>query len=132
MMPSMRPAVAPLTPWRVLAFTAACVLAYLLWRGPERFYYESFGTLIVSPAIYTRILPAPLNQWLLRLLIDHSSLAYVLYAIPVGMLLLAFAAGIHAVRRNSVPLALAAFVFVAVVFGTYHWLQPLGISLVLY
>lgn len=132
MLKAMKTAVVTLTPWRVIAFTAACVLAYLLWRGPERFYYESFGTLIVSPAIYTRILPAPLNQWLLRLLIDHSYLSYVLYAIPVGMLLLSVAAAIHAIRRNSVPLALAAFAFVAMVFGTYHWLQPLGISLVLY
>ena len=128
----MKAAVFRLTPWRVVVFTVACIFAYVVWRGLERFYFESFATLIVSPAIYTRILPAPLNQWLLRLLIDHSYLSYALYAIPVGMLLLAVAACIHAIRKNSVPLALVAFLFVAIVFGTYHWLQPLGISYVLY
>ena len=54
-----------ITPWGVVAFTAMAILTYIFWKGPERFYYESFGTWIVSPGIYVRLLPVPLNEWLL-------------------------------------------------------------------
>ncbi|CAN5795175.1 hypothetical protein BH09VER1_BH09VER1_19420 [soil metagenome] len=113
---------------RIVAFTIAAILLYLIWRGPERFCYESFGTLIVSPEIYTRVLPSPVNHWLLGALIKVPVLSYVLYAFPVLMLLGSLAAGIFSIRRNSIVCAYACLFLAGTVFGVYHLLQPLGIT----
>lgn len=116
------------TAMRIVTLTLLGVLVYLIWRGPERFYYESFGTFVISPVIYTRILPLPFNHWLLAALVKAPMLSYVLYAVPVLMLLGAIVAGIISVRRDSVLYACASLVLVATVFGVYHFLQPLGMS----
>jgi len=117
-----------LTSVRIVAFTIAAIFVYLIWRGPERFCYESFGTLIVSPELYTRVLPSPVNHWLLSALIKAPVLSYVLYAFPVFMLLGALAAGVQSIRRDSIHYACACLLLAGTVFGVYHFLQPLGMT----
>lgn len=113
---------------RIIALTLLGVFLYLIWRGPERFYYESFGTFIISPEIYTRVLPMPFNHWLLAALVKAPLLSYVLYAVPVLMLSGAIVAGIVSIRRNSALYAWASLVLVGIVFVVYHFLQPLGMT----
>lgn len=117
-----------LTAERIVAGTATAVFLYTLWRGPERFCYESFGTLILSPEIYTRVLPAPINHWLLSALLHQPALSLVLYAIPVMMLVAAASSAVLAWRHKSEVCAWICCGLVALVFGTYHLLQPLGIT----
>lgn len=114
---------------RIVALTLLGVFLYLIWRGPERFCYESFGTLVISPEIYTRILPLPFKRWLLSALLKTPLLCYLLYAVPVFMLLGAIGAGIVSIRRNSALYAWASLVLVGIVFVVYHFLQPLGMTL---
>ncbi len=115
---------------KILALTGVSLALYLLWVGPERFYYESFGTWIVSPAIYPRLLPSPWNGWLIQTLLHVPGACLLLQAIPVLLLLGALAAGIFSIRRDSRPLACLCLGSTALVFGVYHWLQPFGITLV--
>ena len=126
----MKPQSAILSPVRILAFTAICVAVYLAWVGPERFYYEALGTWILSPLIYIRILPVPLSYWLLSALHHHHALSLVLYGAPVFLLVVALSAAIVSLHRRSLTSAFAALGLTALVFGTYHVLQPMGITLV--
>ena len=117
---------------RIVALTGVLVVLYLAWVGPERFYFESFGTLIVSPAIYPRLLPPPWQGWLLRVLVGAPWTGLILQAAPVLMLLGAMAAALVSVAKNSVLLACAALGLTSIVFGAYHFLQPFGITLRFY
>ena len=119
-----------LSPIRIVAFMVVGLLAYLLWIGPERFYYESFGTWILSPVIYVRILPPPFNGVLLHALHDSPGLVYLLYALPIFFLVLATLAAFRSIHRHSVVSALGALALMTLVFGVYHYLQPLGITLI--
>ncbi len=115
---------------KILALTGVSLALYLLWVGPERFYYESFATWIVSPAIYPRLLPAPWNGWLIQTLLHVPGACLLLMAIPVLLLLGALVAGVFSIRRDSRLLAWLCLGGTGLVFGVYHWLQPLGITLV--
>lgn len=113
----------------IVALTCFLVVFYLLWVGPERFYYESFGTWIVSPAIYPRLLPVPWSGWLLKILLHAPVTCLFLQAVPVLMLVGACAAGAISISKNSRLLACTSLGLTGIVFGVYHWLQPMGITL---
>jgi hypothetical protein len=119
-------------PWGVVAFTAVAILTYILWRGPERFCYESFGTLIVSPVIYVRLLPFPLNEWLLTALRHMPVLASALHAAPVAILASSFALSLYSIWNKTVVHAFISLGLAAAVFSAYHFLQPFGIELIHY
>lgn len=119
-------------PWGVVAFTAMAILTYILWRGPERFCYESFGTLIVSPVIYVRLLPFPLNEWLLTALRHIPVLASALHVAPLAILALSFALSLYSIWNKTVVHAFISLGLAAAVFSAYHFLQPFGIKLIHY
>lgn len=114
---------------RIVALTAVLVVGYMAWVGPQRFYFESFGTLIVSPAIYPRLLPSPWKGHLLKILVGTPWTGFILQAIPVLMLLGALAAALVAIAKDSALLACGAMGMTGIVFGVYHFLQPFGITL---
>lgn len=113
----------------IVALTCFLVVFYLLWVGPERFYYESFGTWIVSPAIYPRLLPAPWSGWLLSILLHAPLAGFFLQVVPVLMLAGACAVAAISIPKNSRLLACTSMGLTGIVFGVYHWLQPMGITL---
>lgn len=102
--------------------------AYILAIGPDTFYYESFGTLILSPLIYLRLLPSSLALPAGRFLLDHPAALHVLCGIPVAMLLASASLGICAFRKNSLLLSSIALLLTLTVFTTYHFLQPFGFA----
>lgn len=104
------------------------VAGYVSWVGPEKFYYESVGTLILSPLIYLRFCPTGLALSAGRFLLDHSWAVFVLCGIPVALLVVAGTLGVIGYRRNSLLLSAVALALTLVVFTTYHWLQPLGFT----
>jgi len=120
------------TPARVAALAVGLPIVYVLLIGPERFYYESWGTWIVSPAIYTRISPPPLNGWLLHGFCRGPYLTFASYAAPVLLLFFAALLALLSIGKNSLLLAFASLVLVGSVFAVYHFLQPLGITYVAY
>ncbi|MFV0416749.1 MAG: hypothetical protein ACK5NG_10330 [Chthoniobacterales bacterium] len=121
----------PLTPPRLLVLSIPVfVTVYILLVGPLAFYYESLGTLLLSPTIYTRLLPDPMAYTLRQIFLDHPISIFVACAIPVAMLITAALAGLLALRRESVCLSLVSIFLTASVFVTYHFLQPLGFSVV--
>jgi hypothetical protein len=115
---------------RVVGLTLLSILVYVLWRGPERFCVESVGTWILSPSIYVRLLPEPLSHWLLAGIVKSSWVGPVLCVIPMLLLTTAAIAGFHSLRRNSLPYAFLSMGIVALVFSVYHYVQPMGITLV--
>ena len=121
-----------ITPWRVVAFTAMAIITYILWQGPDRFYYESFGTWIISPGIYVRLLPFPFNEWLLRALRHIPLLASALHLAPVALLALSFALSLYSIWNKTVVHAFISLALAAAVFSAYHFLQPFGIELIHY
>jgi hypothetical protein len=126
----MHPLGTGITPRRVVAFTATAILIYVFWQGPERFYYESFGTWIVSPGIYVRLLPSPWNEWLLTGLRHIPLLTSALHLAPVAMLALSCALAMYSIWNKTVVHALISLALAAAVFSVYHFIQPLGITLV--
>jgi len=119
-----------ISPFRIVASMVIGIFVYLLWIGPEKFYYESFGTWIMSPLIYVRILPVPLNHVLLHALHDSPWLTYLLYAAPVLLMLIAFGVALTSIRKQSVASAFGALALMTLVLGVYHFLQPMGITLI--
>lgn len=117
---------------RIIGAVVLLVAAYILWRGPERFSVESFGTLLFSPVICVRLLPEPLNHWLLRLIAFVPETNHLLCFVPVLMLSLALAFAIVSLRIDSLRFALASAALTGTVFSVYHFVQPLGITLVQY
>jgi hypothetical protein len=121
-----------LTPPRVAALAAGLPILYVLIIGPERFYYESWGTWIVSPVIYTRISPSPLSEWLLRGFVHGPYLTFASYAAPVVLLFSAAVLALLSIGRDSLLLAFGSLALVTSVFTIYHFLQPLGMTYVVY
>jgi len=119
-----------LGPWHVIALTCLFILGYLLWRGPERFYYESWATYVTSPLIYLRLTPEPLHHHLLYGLLHYKIITGIFYAVPALLLGFALATGIVGVRKDSLACAVACFALAATVFVTYHFLQPMGMTVV--
>ncbi len=128
----MKPSVFSLNPARVALSAALLPIVYVLTIGPERFYYESWGTWILSPIIYTRLAPSPLDEWLLRGFCNGPLLTWISCGIPVAMLFVSFPLALVAIAKNSLLLAFVALSLVALVFGVYHFIQPMGITYVLF
>jgi hypothetical protein len=120
------------TPQRVVAFTSVAVAIYVLWQGPERFYYEALGTWIISPGIYVRVLPFPLNEWLLTGIRTYSFLPGILCIAPVAMLSLSFGLALSSIWKPSLAHAFLSSGLAAAVFSVYHYVQPFGITLIRY
>lgn len=114
----------------LVSLTVLFVALYVLWRGPERFCIESFGTWVISPGIYVRLLPEPVNQWLLLGLLKQSWIGIILYIVPVFLLITALMAGVWSVYKNSILGGIACSGLIATVFSVYHFVQPMGISLI--
>lgn len=104
------------------------VTAYVLSVGPDEFYYESYGTLILSPIIYLRFVPASVALPAGRFLLEHPWATVALCGIPVALLLAAAVFGVLALRKNSLLLSSLALILTLAVFATYHFLQPFGFT----
>lgn len=117
---------------RVVVFTAALIVLYILCIGPERFAFESFGTWMISPLIYVRLLPDPLNHWLVTAMVRQPLIGHAFCVIPIAMLVAACVLGVHAVRRNSLPSAYVSLALSVTVFAVYHLVQPMGMTYVSY
>lgn len=120
-----------LSPAIIVGATMLFVISYVMIRGPLPFYYESIGTLLLSPAIYVRLLPAPYDYYLMAACVENPTACYLLCLIPVLLLISAVSCAIHSLRRDSVAAAMTSLALCLIVFGTYHYLQPLGISFIL-
>ncbi len=120
------------TPRRVVMFTGAAVTLYIFYIGPERFAFESFGTWILSPLIYVRLLPDPLNHWLVTAMLSHPLIGHAFCVVPIAMLVAALVLAVHAVRRNSLPSAYVSLALAVTVFSVYHLVQPMGITFIAY
>ncbi|GAT33181.1 hypothetical protein TSACC_21591 [Terrimicrobium sacchariphilum] len=117
---------------RVVVFTAALIGIYILFIGPERFAFESFGTWMLSPLIYVRLLPDPFNHWLVTAMFRQPLIGHAFCVIPIAMLVAAIVLAVHAVRRNSLPSAYVSLGLSVTVFSVYHLIQPMGMSYVAY
>lgn len=104
------------------------VVAYVLGVGPEKFYYESVGTLILSPIIYLRFCPPGVALPVGRFLLEHPWAVAAICGVPVGMLAAAGVLGVFGYLRSSMLLSVMALCLVVVVFTTYHCLQPFGFT----
>jgi hypothetical protein len=51
---------------------------------------------------------------------------------PLAVLLLSFAFALYSIWKESLLHAFASFALAVTVFSVYHWMQPLGISLIRY
>ncbi|MFY8217315.1 MAG: hypothetical protein ACOVMP_12020 [Chthoniobacterales bacterium] len=115
----------------VVGITVLLVFGYVMIRGPVPFYYESLGTMLLAPVIYVRLLPAPYDYYLLMAFAANPLGCYLLCWVPVLLLVSAVSCALHSLRRGSLPAALTSLSLCVVVFGTYHFLQPLGFTFAL-
>lgn len=115
--------------WIVLA-TFLSVVVYILLYDPVRFYYEAWGTWILSPGIVARLCPYPFNWWIYSALNKNPMLLHLICAVPVCMLFTSLVLGFKAIEHNSAKLAIIAAGLVCTVLSVYHHVQPYGITLV--
>jgi len=120
-----------LAPLLVVGITILLVFSYVIIRGPIPFYYESLGTMLLAPVIYVRLLPAPYDHYLLMAFAANPLGCYLLCWVPVLLLVSAVSCALHSLRCGSLPAALTSLSICVVVFGTYHFLQPLGFTFAL-
>lgn len=113
-------------PRLIVLFVAFAVGAYILCVGPTIFWIESFGTLMLSPAVYINLSPPWLAYPLAHSLRAYPVLHILICGIPVAMLAAGIALGAVGFQRNSLRLALVASALVTTVFGVYHFVQPMG------
>jgi len=99
---------------------------YVLCQGIERFYWESFGTWVISPIIYIRLSPQPLKNWMIRAVNAEPMLGDFLCGVPVVMAILSLALGVLAYRRRSLPIALVSCGLMTTIFVVYHSVKHLG------
>ena len=114
----------------LLVANAFGIVTYIFWQGLEKFYWESFGTWVISPIIYVRICPEPFKYWLLTG-INSGPLSQILCMIPVAMGFISLGLAALAIRKSSVPLALAACGLMSTIFIVYHSVKHMGMQLVL-
>lgn len=112
----------------IVLLTVLFPCVYIITVGIQRFLIESWGTWLLSPIIYQRILPPPLGQGVLYLLVKFPVLCDGLCAIPVLILCLAAFLSLRAFFDGSILKAGLAFWLVSGVFVAYHHLQPMGLS----
>jgi hypothetical protein len=111
----------------------AGIFGYIvLWTGAERFLFESFGTWVMSPVIYTRVCPELFRAPLIHALAHQPILGHLLCAIPVVMFFVAVAYGIVAYKRRSLLVALLACVLMSSIFVVYHSVKHMGMQVVYY
>lgn len=104
------------------------IAVYIFWQGMERFWWESYGTWIISPVIYVRLTPQPYKYWLLDALNSGPLLSYFLCFVPVFMGVVALAFGAVGYRRRSLSFAIAACALATTVFVVYHSVKHMGIQ----
>lgn len=114
----------------ILLANAAAIAGYMWCQGFERFWWESYGTWLLSPIIAIRLLPHPLNEWLLRAANFKPLLGDLLCVVPVVMFLASIWLGIRACRSRSMPAAVASCVLMSTIFVVYHSVKHMGIHLV--
>lgn len=119
-----------LLPMLFMGTAAMGVFIYLVGIGLTKFYFESVGTLILSPIIYVRILPEPFDGWLLKSFVQYPMLQLLVSAVPVAILGAATISGAISLWLQSTWLAFVSMFAIASVFVCYHFLQPFGVTLV--
>jgi hypothetical protein len=114
---------------RLLVLAMPVSVASYVWSvGWEEFYWESYGTLLLSPIIYLRLCPPSVALPAGRFLLEHPWAVMALCGIPVALLVLALVLGVCAYWRNSLLISSMALLLTLAVFTTYHFLQPLGFT----
>lgn len=113
---------------RIVLLNFFAISGYIIWVGPERFSIESFGTLMLSPVVYSRLLPPPLNSWLLYCLFYFPVLTYIICIVPIILLAASIVIAAFSILKKSVFAALLSVLITTVVFGVYHCVQPFGFS----
>ncbi|MFV0338321.1 MAG: hypothetical protein ACK5LK_08795 [Chthoniobacterales bacterium] len=103
---------------------------YVFSQGVDRFFTEAYGTLLLSPTIYLRILPESVSNVLLPFFASSNLLCLALCAVPMGMLVLAVWLSVFAFKNRSMPSALLSLFLIVLVFGVYHSVKHLGFSVV--
>ena len=116
----------------ILIATAGAVCLYIFLRGVLDFYTEAYGTLLLSPTIYIRLAPAPLDEWLLRACVSFKGFDLLICAAPVVLFGVALLLAQRAFQRQSVPLAVLASLIVCTIFTVYHSVKHLGFTVVSY
>jgi hypothetical protein len=124
-MPSLSRHLKPL--W-VVTGTVLSVFLYVLFTGPEHFYYESTGTLILSPLIYLRLMPLSWKKYVLPWMVNTPYSSELICLVPALILVLSGWLAYRSIRDHSLPKAFLSSALCATVFVTYHFLQPLGIT----
>jgi len=104
------------------------IFLYPLWVGWERFYYESWGTWVLSPVIYSRILPDPAGAWLAGVLLKYPHWGYLLCGAPLLLLGVAFAAAVVGFQKKSLLASSGCFCILLGILTIYHHLQPMGLT----
>lgn len=112
----------------LVGMTGATVFFYIHLTGPEVFYLESVGTLILSPLIYFRFLPAPMDVFYMRALGNSLLLQNLLCILPLAVIGISSLAGLISLKNRSLGLALVCMFGVGSVFSLYHFLQPYGFT----
>ena len=121
---------APRTARWIIAIGLGGIVLYIALRGFEAFYYESLGTLIVSPIIYLRLMPEEAARLVRAIFVRHGWTTWVVCAVPITMLVSAAIAGTVAFWKRSALLAAGSIGLAWMVFGVYHLLRPMGITFV--
>jgi len=118
-------------PARLLLLASALGMGvYVLWQGVEKFCWEAFGTLIISPVIYVRICPQPFKYWLVSAVNDWPVVGFLLCLAPVAMTVLALGLAARACWKGSLPFAVTSCLLMLTIFAVYHSVKHMGIQLV--
>ncbi len=99
---------------------------YVLCQGIERFWWESFGTWVISPIIYIRLCPPPFQYWMVDAVNAQPLLGNLLCGVPVVMASTSLVLGVLAYRRRSLPFAVASCVLMTTIFVVYHSVKHMG------
>lgn len=114
----------------LLLANVLAVTAYISWQGAQRFWWEAFGTWMMSPVIYARLCPEPLKHWFMHTSYFWPSANFLLCMVPVAMLLLSLGLGILAWHRNSARTAVVSCLLMTTVFAFYHSVKHMGMQFV--
>jgi hypothetical protein len=104
------------------------VAIYILWQGVEKFWWESFGTWMISPLIYVRICPEAFKPSMLALANSGWVANAIFCGIPLVMFVVALIAGSVAFWNKSLRLAAIACFLMSSIFLVYHSIKHLGMT----
>jgi hypothetical protein len=103
---------------------------YILAQGVERFSYEAMAAWVFSPLIWWRVLPEPINQYILR----SSNARWfcdALCMLPLLLCLLAILFGIRGFRTGSLSSATAACLLMTSIFVVFHSVKQFGVTVMI-